>query len=258
MNVLIEARTKGPLFATIVRLLSLIADEVNIHVDSNKLFIQAMDTSHISMFELTLDSSWFDKYTFEGTTLVLGVHLATISKILACRSVNQTIELISRSDSLDINFESDVSEEVNKYFSTSLYAFDQDLLCVPETEYDVDIKINSSQIHGIIGMLAQFGEVVRISCDETGITLNNTDTLGTGTKMTATIKMEDISEYAIVEGGKCESVYSLQCLALFASACKVAVEANIHFTSGLPLYLEYDVSETSTVKFWVSPRIEDD
>ena len=50
MNVLIEARTKGPLFATIVRLLSLIADEVNIHVDPNKLFVQAMDTSHISMF----------------------------------------------------------------------------------------------------------------------------------------------------------------------------------------------------------------
>ena len=256
MKVLIE-RTKGSLFTTIVRLLSSIADEVTIIVDSDKMFIQAMDTSHISMFELTLDKGWFDKYEFEGVPLILGVRLAIISKILACRSVNQTIELLSRKDSLDINFESDSGEDINKYFNTSLYAFDQDLRSVPETDYDVDIKINSAQIHSVISMLAQFGEVVRLSCDETGITLNNTHSQSE-TKMTATIKMEDISEYAIVEGGKCESVYSLQYLTLFAAAWKIAGEVSIHFTPGLPLSLIYDVSETSTLKFWVSPRVEDD
>jgi len=257
MNVLIDTPSKSLLFTNIVRLLSSIADEVNILVDASKIFIQAMDTSHVSMFELTLDSTWFDKYMFEGTALVLGVRLTILSKILACRSTSQTIELVSRSDSLDINFKSDNREEVNKYFSTNLYAFDQDILCVPETEYDVDIKIGSAQIQCIIGMLAQFGTVVRISCDEGGITLSNTE-MQSETKMTATINAEDINEYAIVEDSKSEAAYSLQCLTLITCFCKAAGDVSIHLTPALPLNLIYAISETSNIKFWVSPRIEDD
>jgi hypothetical protein len=77
--------------------------------------------------------------------------------------------------------------------------------------------------------------------------------------MTATIKMEDIDEYAIVEGTKVESAaYSLQYLTQIACFYKTAGEVSIHLTPEIPLCLIYNVSETSNVKFWVSPRIEDD
>ena len=103
-----------------------------------------------------------------------------------------------------------------------------------------------------------FGEVVCITCDEEGITLNNVGNSEVETTTRTPIKMEDINEYVIVEGGKFETTYSLRCLQLFMSAYKIHSEVNIHFTSEQPLYLVYNISESSTIKFWISPRIETD
>ena len=71
---------KSRIFTTLIDILSHIVDETNIEFRDNCLFIQAMDTSKISLFELTLSKDWFDNYTTEKN-IVIGIKFSIINKI---------------------------------------------------------------------------------------------------------------------------------------------------------------------------------
>ena len=57
-------------FVHIFQHLKLFSNNVNLRFDEDKLYVQGMDGSHVSVFELNITSSWFDEYTIEKDNVI--------------------------------------------------------------------------------------------------------------------------------------------------------------------------------------------
>ena len=123
-----------------------------------------MDTGHICLFELNLTKEWFKSYEVDSTT-ICGVSLSVFSKVLSCWKEGQIITISkSKEDKLDFCFEDD---KISKCFEMGLFDFDNEMLAIPDVEYDVDVNLNSKLINSLISEMESFGEVLEIHCTKT-------------------------------------------------------------------------------------------
>ena len=62
MNILISQAGKCEIFSQVFQHIKLFTEHINIHFRENGLYIQTMDGSHVSIFELSMPNTWFDEY----------------------------------------------------------------------------------------------------------------------------------------------------------------------------------------------------
>ena len=87
MEIVIADKDKFTKFSSIFRHLPLFMDTVNIHVNTNGIYLQGMDTSQVCLFELRLQDDWFTSYQVEHN-VVLGIHCNTFYKVIQCLEDN--------------------------------------------------------------------------------------------------------------------------------------------------------------------------
>ena len=104
MELIIKDKKKCGEFKTMCALFSSIVDELEIQVRENELFIQAMDTGHICLFELCLKRDWFETFTTTKKNEIFGVKMSYLSKIMNCLANSDTI-IIRNSKKDKLNFE---------------------------------------------------------------------------------------------------------------------------------------------------------
>ena len=68
MEILINNTTNGEIFTTLFQHMKLFTENVNVYFREDELFIQGMDRSHVSIFEIKLPKDWFDKYELSTET----------------------------------------------------------------------------------------------------------------------------------------------------------------------------------------------
>ena len=77
---------------------------------------------------------------------------------------------------------------------------DQELLEVPETDYEAVVKLPSSEFQRIIKDLSQFGESVVISCTKEGVKFSAAGDIGTGNiKLAQTANVDKEEEAVTIE-----------------------------------------------------------
>jgi hypothetical protein len=62
LNIVIQNPLKAELFTILFQHMKVFAEHINIIFESERMFIQSMDNSRISIFEVSLPKYWFDKY----------------------------------------------------------------------------------------------------------------------------------------------------------------------------------------------------
>ena len=67
MNIQLKNEDKCSIFVNIFQNLKLFTTNININVNEEKFYIQGLDSSHVSIFELNLLSPWFNNYEIEKT-----------------------------------------------------------------------------------------------------------------------------------------------------------------------------------------------
>ena len=253
---------KSKIFATLLDILSCIVDEVNIEFRKNEIYIQTMDSGRISLFELILKDDWFETYDVEKSTVV-GVKLSIINKILNCRHPSQSIHFEyteDNDDKLDISLVDGGKGTFNKYYQTSVYDFDNELLNLPEVDADAEFTINSITIFKLFEQLKQFGENININCNEKEIkvkTVEGEDFTG----MTVVIPEDDIVEYSVVENESINVEYAISPICKAFSMARLSKDPNISDDFGIyisndsPIMIEFKLIGDSVIKFWVAPKI---
>lgn len=94
-------------------------------------------------------------------------------------SNSHTIILESQDgDNLDIHITSKEKGKFNNIFALPLMDIDVDSLHIPETEYEVDIIMNSSQFKSTIESLGNFSDTLDICCNEENLILKSDSTEG--------------------------------------------------------------------------------
>ena len=273
MRLEINNKKKCEQFNYIFTNLKYFTDKVVLHISDEKIYLQGMDNNHICVYELTLTSSWFTKYEVTESETIC-IPLGIFTKILHIHNEKQYIIIYNDdNDNLDIEYKTMSSESKNenkdenkddsglckgvfdKYFRIPLMDMDTDMMHIPDTDYEVDIEMDSTRFKGLIDELSNFNETLNIGCDENNVTLESTSIEGS---MKTVINMDDIELLAVVEDKEVNTSFGIKYIANMCQFHKISSNCSIHISEGMPLMMKYEMDDDCHIQFHVAPKIMDD
>jgi len=267
MNIFIRDSAKLNTFANIFKHLKVYGLHFNIYFHPTKFYIQGMDSAKVSLFELTLEKSWFDEYTVEQTVAV-GLNIEILFKILNMNRDDQILQINLKEggDFLDIVLDG----KIKQLFSVPLMDINDELLGVPEdTEWSADLEIQSKLLSELMNKQSLFGEIVTVKCTEKDVTITTSDQM-IGT-MATEIQFDDLIEYGVEEGASIEVSYSLKFILNMTSFAEISNIVTMNISKTLPMRMHYSLdiqkedeegeegtSPASYMNFYLAPKINED
>ncbi len=255
MEIKINDLQKAVVFVELFQYLKQFVTIISLTLKTDQFYIQGMDSSQISIFEISLMKDWFDEYNVEKDT-VIGLNINIFAKILHIYNNPQTISLIVNEENMEIKFESD-TKDFNKEFIMPLVEYETEYLTIPEKEYDMDIEMESKKFKIFIDELAIFGDVLTIKYEDDNVILNSqSDTEGS---MKLLMKAEDLEECTINEEVQTECSFRIKYLQYMTQYYKLSKYVLLNFTNDTPMQCKYILHENinNFIRFHLAPVMED-
>ncbi len=280
MNIQINQKSKADIFTALFQHIKCFTEHINIMFQEDKLFIQAMDGSRVSIFEIHIPASWFDVYTL-SSSLTLGLHSVLLYKILSTRDSGQSIHIEfsgenGDDDKLYFHFAVNTGDATNsvagfaKRFEMPLIDIESEIMHIPVIEYQAEFSMLSATFSGLIQQLQLFGDIVQFECSEEKVQLCST-TAEAG-KMSVDIPIDDLSEFSIDEGETMILSFGLVQLRNICQYSKIAKEIDVKLSSSFPICIRYvfdkgteqgtgqedDDSNCARIMFYLAPKMNND
>jgi len=258
MKLTIDDARKNDKFAHIFNHLKPFTNNVVIYFKPTGLYIQCMDDGRCVLLECVLDKTWFTTYEFAPETDMPSISLCInmFYKVLNTREDKQTLEIELDPDDEDkciINFE---GGNTSKHFELPLINVDHDLLNVTTVgETFIDLTMEIKVFCDLIQQLMIFDEILTLTFNEENISMKSS---GHNGSMKVAMDIEDITEYAIAEGGTLTQSYSLKYIHYMCQFNKLATEIQMGFSQDKPMTMKYDLLEDSYVLIHLAPKITDE
>jgi proliferating cell nuclear antigen len=262
MNIVINNLQKTDTFANIFQHIKAFTENINIMFEKERMYIQSMDNSRISIFEIYLPNTWFDKYELSNNeNIVIGINSLIFHRILNSKEKTQSIEFIFNkedSDKLFVHFISENKAEFDKHFEVPLIELDYEMMEIPESENEAEFTISSMQFSNIVNQLKLFGDTMNVTCSEEKIFLYSYSQ--DNGKMFVEIKIDDLNSFIINEGQSIKLSYSLHYLHNICLYNKISEEIEIKLKENFPMKVVYKLNndENSKMVFYLAPKIKDD
>ena len=264
MNIVIRNPQKAECFSALFQHIRLFTEHINIMFEKDKMFLQSMDSSKVSIFEINLPSTWFDVYEHNNVSAIpIGVNSIMLFKILNTRDKTQEMQLlydaVEDDAKLYINFTSDNKTIFDKKFELPLMDIDAELLSIPTTDSQAELSICSANFANIINQMKLFGDTLEINCTEENISLHSVST--ESGKMLVEINIDDLTSYAINEGENIHLSFSLNILHNICLYNKLVKDMEIHLTENYPMKIIFGLDNSNTdakLTFYLAPKINDD
>lgn len=265
MKIVISDTQKVKAFSSIFRFLKDIIADVNIDMTEDKMYIQGMGEAQACLVELELQKEWFQTYELEAS-FVMGIHCEYMFKMIGCLEDGQKITMYMPEDGDKLNVDFDAIDEsgkksIQKKFTMPLVVIDSEHLHIPDTEFQSDITMSSELFADLIQQLSIFGETLKLSCSEESIDLVASGDMG---EMNASIKEEDITEYALEEDVVVDTCLSIKFVQKICAFSKIAPSIFMHCSNESPIKFHYSLDEKSSdesenfVRFFVAPKMDDE
>ena len=262
MKLVIASKKKANVFTAIFQNLNKFTVDININFKEEEMYIQGMDSSHCSMFEINLKKEWFEDYQCDQTTTI-GINSLILYKIFTTRQDNQIIvmEYVDNNDKMDICFKNleKAENEFQKEFSIPLMDIETDVLAVPEVDFDIYININTKSFTTMVSQLEIFGDVVTLDYSDEKLFLKAD---GDNGKIGIVLKDEKTNNLNMCDINIDDSLnlsYSVKYISYFCSFSKINSNVNILFKESMPMLVHYELenSKDSYIKFYLAPKIDD-
>lgn len=289
MRFFLNQVSKADIFSAVIQNLKTFTETVNFQFTEAGLYIQTMDTSHISVIEANIPADWFNEYKCEES-VVLGIHIGILSKILTTRDKSQSLTIqISEDneDKLEIHFTTNaiiaepvlenvvvISEPIkvkvkksviekkqitkvyDTHFAIPLIDIESTQIDIPPTEYAAEFSLSSLNFSNIVSQLKLFGDTMTIACSEEKIVLF-AHGIESG-KMSVDIDIDELTEFSINEGQTIQLAFALNYLNNICGFHKVAKEVELKVLQDNPICAMYHLDNGGTIKFYLAPKIMDD
>ncbi|RKP20537.1 hypothetical protein ROZALSC1DRAFT_5786, partial [Rozella allomycis CSF55] len=167
---MLEGRlTHASTLKKIVEAVKDVISEANFDCNDSGITLQCMDSGHVALVLLQLNSDGFEDYRCDRN-ITLGINFAALTKVLKCAANDDSLTLKAddSGDRLNFVFESQKGDRVSE-FDMKLMTIDAELLSIPDNDYDVTIKMSSAEFSRICKDLANFGETMNISADKESV-----------------------------------------------------------------------------------------
>ena len=260
MDIRINNPGKAEIFAALFQHIKLFTEHVNIMFSQDKMFIQAMDSSRVSIFEIHLPATWFDVYTNNRTPgITIGINASLLFKVLNAREKNQLLHIKfdeDNEDKLYLDFTSESNTVFDKNFEIPLIDMDFEVMSIPTIDYQAEFSIPSVNFAILINQLQMFGDTLQIECSEDKIQLCSTS-IETG-KMSVEIPIDDLTSFAILEGQQLNLSFSLSHLHNICLYSKLSKDVEINLSADYPIKMVYSLGQMEAkFVFYLAPKIGD-
>lgn len=256
MKLVIRDKVKKDLFIAIFQSIKACTNLISILFNTQNVFIQGMDKSHVCMFEASIDKNWFNEYEKQDQDIpCISFDCAVFFSIISTKHDNHVIEIFyeGNPDTLCINLVAQKEKgEFSKFFKLPLVDFDYEIMSLPDTEYDAEFSISSKKICDITGQMISFGDDINIKCTDEQIDLITNGITG---EMLVTIPIDDLTEYSINEGETVDLSYSLTYVHKMCLTSKLSNEIQFSVSHEYPLKVRYDLGELSRMDFYLAPKV---
>lgn len=255
MILTIENRSKLEQFVYLFQLLKVWDSHLNLNFKQDGLFIQSMDKSHVCLADINIHSTWFSSYNIDEDNCDLAVNSIHFSIMMNYALKHNKLEIkydVSQDpDKLVINLLNNNSKtNFDHLFELPLMDVEQDVLGIPNVDYDVEFTINSAKYNELITDLNVFGSDLTISCTEEKVNLYSA---GDNGKLNIPINVDDLDEYIISEGLNILMFYGLNHIKMCLST-KLKDSLNISISKEYPMRIKYEIGTNSNVLFFIAPK----
>ncbi len=241
----------------IFKILKNLSNYCSIICKENELFIQIMDDSHVSLFQLTIHKDWFNNYnsnnetiSFNSTIIVKIINLYTKDAIVTFETINDS--------HLEIVIEN--QDKTSKCFQIPLMDIDKDILSAQELDCNIEFSIGTKQLEKYINELCLFGENMEIICCNDNIFMKSNGDEGT---YTLKIPHDNLNNFIVDEDLKLKTRISIKYLTYLNKISCVFKNIKIKIQKNAPIYLEIIEEDENnntllSIKYYIAPKIEDD
>lgn len=238
----------------------------NVVLDMNKerMYLQAMDQSQISILDYTIKREWFDSFDVKEDVSI-GINTKILCMVFGCFIDGGTmdIELPKDSDVISITFKTETENAIvkEKEFSVPLIDIERDLLDIPDTEYSVDLTLQTSLYNDIINEIAKFSTILKMKLSEEEVTfktgLGTNDITMIDCNFEVKLDIENMVEFSIEEDANIVSCYNIKYLTQLSSLGKHFDTIYLGISKDIPLKLQFGNDENCIIRFYFAPKFED-
>ncbi|KAI1425404.1 proliferating cell nuclear antigen [Xylaria sp. FL1777] len=258
---MLEARlSQSMVLKKVVDAIKDLVQDCNFDCNDSGIALQAMDNSHVALVSMQLKAESFDPYRCDRN-IALGVNLVSLTKVLRALQNDDVVTLKAEDapDSLNITFESSTADRISEY-DLKLMDIDQEHLGIPDTEYAATVTLPSGEFKRICTDLQAMSESVTIEATKDGIKFSCNGDIGNGA-VTLRNYQNIEKEHLNVDIELTEPVsltFSLKYLVNFCKAQPLSDRVKICLSNEVPLLVEYLVTGTSYLRFYLAPKIGDE
>lgn len=275
MRLEISNARKADIFTTMFQNIKLFTVSMSVTFDIDRLYVQGMDSGHVSIFEINLTKDWFDVYEL-SEPVTIGMSTIIFHKILNTRGADHTLMLALDADDqdrLNIEFRTEDKGEFNKSFHMPLMDIDTDHMCIPETDYDLEFTLASKKMKSIVDELSHFGDTLTISfADDTVFFAAETATEGS---MKLKAGIEDFDRCAVDDEAKIECGYATRFVQFMTHFHKLNKACTLFIQTDVPMQFRYSLDvdgegegggegekestleQQNYARFFLAPKISD-
>jgi len=142
----------------------------------------------------------------------------------------------------------------DKYFDMKTMDLDEELLDIPDNEYSVDLILPTKMFVSLSQELSMFDDSVRVVCKQDNVELVAKGNTGA---MKVNMNIDDVLEYAIEENISLDMTYSIQYFQMMCQFHKLSDKVALGFSEETPMMMKYELDETSFVRFYLAPKLDD-
>lgn len=275
MNIIINNAIKADIFVSLFQHISKFTENVNLMFETDRFYMQSMNTAHVVILEICLPKEWFDIYEIEGGSLKIGINTALFYKVLKKREKTQQINICyqnTTNDKLQFFFTTNVNssslssidesnntkkkdEVFDKDFEIPLVDVEEEILSIPDMEYQAELSLSTDKFANLISQLKDFGETLEIQCSEDKITLS-AHSCENG-KMITRILIEDLTEFSIEENENIQMEFALRYLYDICLYQKLSKLVELKISKDFPIRIMYPlgVEKDATFLFYLAPKM---
>jgi proliferating cell nuclear antigen len=259
MKIQINDKKKKDLFVSLFHILKSCSSTMNLSLTSDSMHIQGMDKSHICLFNVILNSKWFDEYKIDNNSKI-SFSSSVFYSIISTKTENQNLNIFMKNqddDQLEIKFESEgdtKKKDFKKSFKMPLIEYEYEEMNIPTPDYDAEFSFSSKQISDIFSQLNNFSDDIIMQCSENDVNLSAN---GANGEMKVEIPIDELTSFSIVEGEVITLTYSLAYINKMCITNKLSTDIDFSLSNECPLKINYDLGDDSNLVFFIAPKMND-
>ncbi|AGE54390.1 putative DNA polymerase sliding clamp 2 [Paramecium bursaria Chlorella virus NY2B] len=223
-----------------------LVDIANLSFRDDGLYVQSMDTSHVSLMNLRIGKEYFEDYSVTQEATV-GIKISNFIKILDCVG-NEEVTISFTYDNPDeLIIKSEYSD-----FKMKTIDIETEEMNIPEMDIDVIIDADSGVIQKYLKNVAGFGDTVKIYTHDDAVHMKTIGDIGE-------VDFQ-IHDQRVEIKGRLSCEFATRYLMTFAKAAGISKRVVIKLLDDQPGIFTYTFDEESDsyISFFLAPKMSED